>query len=825
MLPADARTKGKKTSRRPKPAGPKDKSAPAPTRLPTWARLVLLVFFFASGGCGLIYEVVWSRMLVLVLGNTTLAATTILAAFMAGLALGSHYWGRSVSGRTQAALALFGRLEILTGLLALIFPLLLKLLPPVEIWLSGGGSEHSQVALRFGLTFLLLLAPTFLMGGTLAVMGEAFIVGRAGFGPGAALLYGVNTAGAVLGTFLAGFFLIKYLGHTGSLFLAASVNLVVGLASLMLSRHKAWDTVREASVIKKHRTKGEPRTTATVYWLVLLGIGLSGFCTLAYEVLWTRLLILVADNSVYSFTVILMFILSGLALGSLLLAPLFRRIGNPLPYLALAEIGLGIAAFFFPWFVELGPVDRSLPYWQFLLVKMPFFLLVPAVFMGAALPLAADLCRSRQGQAGRSLGTVLAANTIGGVGGAVAAGFFLIPYLGFWRSSLFLPAANLAVGSILMAVWLRKRWAAVPLAAAVILAILGWQLMPADFFAQKYARLDPSSTMVYYHEGQAATVSIFDRPDASKVLFLNGIPEVDTSQESLSTFKLMGILPALLHPQPSRALMVTFGAGITSSAAALFSERVDCVDLVEQYQPIAAQFASANGDILGRDLLTMHIDDARHFLEISPRRYSIIISDATHPRSYDSWVLFTSEFYELVKTRLDQDGIFCQWAPFHGLSPDLYLSLLRTFSQAFPHTSLWSIGGAYSLLVATPQPLAIDFNRMADRLSDNYVRSQLRPVGLSSPIEVLMNFLMGEDNVRKLCSRAPWLIKDNNPAQLFFPFEASLKEQYEQWPLENYRTVRKYRESVAPYLINVGHSAVEGSKLMDVIRIMEMRRH
>jgi spermidine synthase len=824
MLPAASKTKGKKVSQRPKPPVAKQKPAPVQNRSPAWPRLVLLLFFFASGGCGLIYQVVWSRMLVLVLGNTTLAATTILAAFMAGLALGSHYWGRSISYRPRDALPVFGRLEILTGIFALIFPFLLKLLPPAEVWLSGGGGGHSQVALRFGLTFFLLLAPTFLMGGTLAVLGQAFIVDRAGFGPGAALLYGINTLGAVIGAFLAGFFLIKYLGHNGSLFLAASVNLAVGGGSLLLARHGAWSRAADSTPAKGRRAKRERRVTATVYWLVLVGIGLSGFCTLAYEVLWTRLLILVADNSVYSFTAILMAILSGLALGSLILAPLFRRIGNPLPYLALAEVGLGLSAFCLPWFIELGPIDRDLPYWQFLLAKMPLFTLVPAIFAGAALPLAADICRSRRDQTGRSLGAAWAANTLGGVGGAVAAGFFLIPTMGFHSSSLLLPAINLAVGSILLAVWLRGRLALIPITAAVLLAALGWRLMPPDFFALKYAQLEPSGNMVYYDEGQAATVSIFDRPDASTVLFLNGIPEVDNSQDSLRTFKLMGILPGLLHPQPSRALMVTFGAGITSSAATLFSDRVDCVDLVEQYRAIATHFSSANGQVLARPGLTMHIDDARHFLATNQRRYSIIISDATHPRSYDSWVLFTSEFYELVKTRLEEDGIFCQWAPFHGLSPDLYLSLVRTFSQAFPHTSIWNIGGAYSLLVATPQPLAVDFNRLTERLGDNYIRSQLRSVDLAGPLDVLSHFLMGEDNVKKLCSQAPWLIRDNQPAQLFFPFQASLREQYETWPLENYRTVRKLKESVVPYLTNVGRSDLERSKIMDVVRMMEMRQ-
>ncbi|MCP4689952.1 MAG: spermidine synthase, partial [Desulfobacterales bacterium] len=278
------------------------------------------VLYFISGCVGLIYEVAWSRMLVLVMGNTTLAAGAILAAFMAGLSLGSLYWGRFIESRGGRALAVFGLLEAGIGLTALALPVVIPILAPLEGRVAGLGQDVNaiRVLIRFLFCFSLLIWPTFLMGGTFAVIGRYTIRRPSRLGRDAAFLYGVNTAGAVLGAFLAGFLLIKHLGCANSVQIAAGLNFfVAAVALLAYFRAGGADPADPpgGAGVRGPRFGAVERTGRAEARLTLLCLGVSGFCALAWPVLWTRLLIPVVDNSVYSFAIILMGFLLGLALG------------------------------------------------------------------------------------------------------------------------------------------------------------------------------------------------------------------------------------------------------------------------------------------------------------------------------------------------------------------------------------------------------------------------------------------------------------------------------------------------------------------------------
>jgi len=230
-------------------------------------------------------------MLVVVMGNTTLATTTILASFMAGLSLGSYVWGKYGESSTTRPLRIFGCLEAGIGLFALLFPWILQLILPLETLISptSQAGYYPQVIIRFFFCFCLLIAPTFLMGGTLAVIGRHVIGPRQHFGRNTAILYGVNSAGALLGAFAAGFFLIRYLGHIDSLRFAAVLNFFVSAIALvtdMRLRKRPPDNsvpIKEPKLqTKKIQTPSRAETN-----LVLIGLALSGFCALAYQLLWT----------------------------------------------------------------------------------------------------------------------------------------------------------------------------------------------------------------------------------------------------------------------------------------------------------------------------------------------------------------------------------------------------------------------------------------------------------------------------------------------------------------------------------------------------------
>lgn len=783
--------------------------------------------FFISGFCALVYEVVWSRMLVLVMGNTTLAAATILTAFMAGLSLGGFYWGVRVDSARRSPLFLFGCLEAGIGLSAIVVSQAIWMIAPLGAWISqlSGPGNVIQMTARFLLCFCLLVVPTFLMGGTLAVIGRHVITRDGLFAGNTAGLYGVNTLGSLAGAFLTGFLLTRLLGHTGSLLAAAGLNACVGILGVLSGAmekkrdafHKAPSQKERDGVFKNGKPAGR------IVALVLIGLGISGFCAIAYQVVWTRLLILMIDNSVYSFAIILMGFLAGIALGSLLLSAFSRLITAPVFLFAVVEIGIGVSAFCFPFLIHPNPDVPDQVYLKFLLSTLPIGILVPTVLMGVAFPLGARIYQSYRVDIGRSIGVVYAVNTAGCVLGGLAAGFFLIGTLGFRNSMLLLSGLNLAVGAWIGFYSLASKFRYAFVGVFVIYFITAYLVMPSDYFRRKHAALEPGSKLIYYKESVSTTATVFERPDKNRVLYLNGIPEVDTSYLSIKTFKLMGALPGLLHEKPGNALMVTFGAGVAAGTAALFTDRLDCVDLASQARDIAPYFEFYNNRIIENKGISLYSDDARHFLQASRKRYSIIISDATHPRVYDSWVLFTEEFYRIVANRLSEDGIFLQWLPFHGLTTDQYLGIVRTFSGVFAHTSLWRVGQGYTLMLATPDALKIDWKAFQKKLSAPAVQKDLKLVGLDNPFEMLGYFSMGEENVRKMIAGSPTVMTDNNPAHLFFPFSSTMKDQYDRWPLANYEKVKEFEESVIPFLANISDDEAERKKIEDLLRYYKQR--
>lgn len=793
--------------------------------------LIPFFLFTISGFCGLVYEVVWSRMLVVVMGNTTLATTTILASFMAGLSVGSYVWGKYGESSTTRPLRIFGCLEAGIGLFALLFPRIIQLILPLETLISQAtqAGYYPQVIIRFFFCFCLLIGPTFLMGGTLAVIGRHVIGHRQHFGRNTAILYGVNTAGALFGAFATGFFLIRYLGHIDSLRFAAVLNFFVSAIALVTDMWLRKRPLENSVLIKepKLQTKKIQTPSKAETNLVLIGLALSGFCALAYQVLWTRLLILIIDNSVYSFTIILMAFLAGIALGSLSSASVFKVVKNQIVVFALIEIAIALSCFVFPFCVHFKHKAPAESYLSFLLTTVPLGLLTPTVLMGMAFPVGAHIYQMRKGRVGESLGIVFAANTMGGVLGALAACFFFIGRLGFQKSSLLLPGINLLIGIIIIGTQLKRKNRYAVYGISVLLALLSIFLMPPDYFHRKYAELEPSSTLIYYKESLDTTATIFEQPEQTRILYLNGTPEVDTSPLSVQTFKLMGALPGLLHKNPQNALMITFGAGITAGCAAHFVNQIDCVDLAAQAPEIASYFTPDNEEIQENKKFTFHLDDARHFIQNSSQHYSIIVSDATHPRVYDSWVLFTTEFYRLVKQGLSGDGIFLQWVPLHGLDLKQYMGIVRTFSEVFEHTSIWRVGRvghAYTLLLATPDPLTIDFRAFWKKMAQKDIRATLQEADLDNPFAVLSSFAMGEQKVKEMVAPFPATLTDDSPAHLFFSFRATFRDQYEKWPAVSYQKISAYEESVVPFLVNIGDSKEQKADIINMLRYYKSRR-
>jgi spermidine synthase len=748
---------------------------PYPAALPR----IVLVLFFLSGACTLVYEVVWVRMLMLVFGVSVFAVSTVLTAFMAGLALGSAWFGRLVD-RKGNGLRIYAYLEAGIGLFALAFPFILSRLDLLYtfIYRQLEGHDYLFSLIRFLICFLVLLVPTTLMGGTLPVLSKFIVRRRAAVGHGVGVLYAVNTFGAAAGCLAAVYFLMEQMGTLGATYTAAAANLGIAGIAFLLGRSRT-DSGREPA--KRGRGREEPAPDSStvsprVARLVFWGFALSGFTALGYEVIWTRLLATVLRiTTVQSVSTILIVFLFGLAAGGAFGARFVDRWrGLPSIFggieLLLGLFALGSIAVFGAVPFLMGALDALPAWWGHMLrlfVVAFGVMLVPTFLMGALFPIAGKIHVLGLGSLGRRIGNVYAVNTTGAIFGAFVTGFVLIPFLGTQNSVHLLAWLNIALGAaiVMLAPAIRIGSRAVVLASLVAPALLIVLFLPANHMEKVLERSQPNSSLLFYDEDAGGTVTVHASPDGKRLLKVNGAGEVPTDRASIRTFRLLGTLPFVVHPAPEEVLVIAFGGGITLAAAELQKpRRIDCVEVVPGVFEAARFFSRYNNRVFERldaDHFDVIVDDGRNHVLRTGRSYDVIISDATHPGTTDSWILYTEEFYRLCQKRLRRDGVLAQWLPLHGLTAQDYGTILRTFRTVFPHATVWWTRG-YSVLLATPERLAVDLARVTERLGREAVKRDLFEVDLDDPVSFLSALALDEQAMSAFVASGP-INTDNRP--------------------------------------------------------------
>ena len=337
--------------------------------------------------------------------------------------------------------------------------------------------------------------------------------------------------------------------------------------------------------------------------------------------------------------------------------------------------------------------------------------------------------------------------------GAFASGFVLLPLLGTERSVDLLAWLNIAVGFALLTAsetYSRLRKLAIGGCFAFVVALLTL-LLPNDTIRSLIGFGEPSGTVIHFEETVGGTVSVHDYGRGTRILKVNGGSEVPTTFASMQTFRLLGTLPLVLHPDPQEVLVIAFGGGVTLAAAESHGpKRIDCVEVVEGVPQAAHHFAAHNNRIFERfdsDHIEIIIDDGRNHILRTDRRYDVILSDATHPGTADSWVLYTEEFYRLGQKRLRSAGIMAQWLPLHGLSPDDFKMILRTFQTVYPHATLW-LTDIYAVMLGTPQELSIDYGQLQSRLRRPAARRMLREVAIDDAVSFLGTIALDEKGLR-----------------------------------------------------------------------------
>jgi len=761
------------------------------------------LLFFLSGATGLVYELLWVRLLYQAFGSTIQSVTTVVAAYMGGLGLGAWLLGRHADRHARPA-ALYGALEIAIGVFGLVSPLVLGLahrayVGAASAWqLSGGAS----VALRFGLAALVLLVPTTLMGGTLPVLTRAFTgVDRGALKPSLGRLYGLNTLGAMAGTALAGFVLIELAGIRLSLWGTAAINIALGVAAIALARPLPPSPEPPALPPPAVAAAGR-RDALAVTALALLGC--TAFASLLNEIAWTRVLVMVVGGSTYAFTLVLLVFLLGIGLGSALVGRRASARSETAAAAALAQGVTGAGAALLLLFFSVLPryvlvvfqhqgFDAST---RLLLMGLAVgsVVLIPAIGMGLTFPLLTDLTARPDAARSADVGRAYGLNTLGGIAGAVLTGFVLVVALGS-ETTLRIGLVVNGVAALLLAGFaargvaersaehraLRVRvlgaGALASVALGVALAAPGWSSRLIDLAPTIYGRAPMNAAerqaflthagarQLAFHEGWNATVSVWEA-SIGRTLRVNG--KVDASDYAdMNTQVLSGLAPAAARAGASSALVIGYGSGVTARVLADLPgmRRVRIVEIEPAVLAASRYFASVNHSVLERPGVTVVADDARSALQLHDERFDVITSEPSNPWVAGVATLYTPEFFRLLRTRLADDGVFCQWVQLYQLPLPIVAGIVRNVREVFPHVELWFSNSVDLFVIASGRPIRYDRPWLERVLAPGTSVGELGRewLGIDSVGDYFGRRLLGDAGAARLSARATLVHRDDRP--------------------------------------------------------------
>jgi spermidine synthase len=753
-------------------------------------RRLFLFLYSASGAAALVYEIAWTRLLTLLMGQTVAAASTALAAIMGGLALGSWIGGRAQARWTPdttrtRALATYAALELFVALTALALPLLLAAATPALAWAYGDG----HAAMRFGvmraaLALLLVGIPATAMGATfpIAVAASARSASDAG------LLYAFNTAGAAIGSILTGFVLLPAAGIRMTTWIGVALNVLAAAGAQWLARTPAATPLDEpatrtvASAREKPRrskapaARGTAPSLAPAPRLAAAAAAASGFCALIYEVIWTRIAALVIGPTTYAFATVVASFIVGLAIGSAVAARWLPRITRPAAWLgatlAIAAVGASAAGWFAASQLPLVVAGQvAAPDAAFVsivsrqAIGTALLLLPMTLALGAAFPLALATASATAADVGSVSARVYGANTVGAIAGSLVGGFVLLPALGLQTSlratavlGLIAAAAVWAADSVGSERRVRAwTWRGAMIAAATIVLIVlpAWSPQLLAGGAYKYAPYLGVADLEndlrtwkleYLEDGPTATVSVRELA-GQRSLVING--KVDASNMGdMLTQRLLGLLPVLMHAHAERVLVLGLGSGVTAASvlAPGTTRALDVVEISPEVVKASDLFRRENGDVLRRPAVNLIVGDGRSHLALGAERYDVIVSEPSNPWMAGIAALFTREFFETARARLRPDGIVCQWAHTYDISAGDLKSIVRTFTAVFPESTMWLVGDGDLLLIGTNGPsIQSHLDGFAARARQGSTASLLRDVDVREQYIpfLLMSLLAG----------------------------------------------------------------------------------
>jgi len=688
-------------------------------------------------------------MLVKIIGAAPFAISIVLTVFMAGLGIGSYVAGRVIDRIKQPIklVRIYGILELIIGAYGLVLPLLLTAFLPIYAVIYNRLFNYFMLynILTFVGCSILLCIPVICMGATLPILCRFYVTRLSHLGTHAGRLYGLNTIGAAFGALLCGFWLISHLGVPGTLVFAVLINGVIGLLCLLVSKKTVIDVPQSQNGLGHPLREADTETAR--YPAVVIGalviFAVSGFCAMSYEVIWTKLLGLIVGPTTYSFTIVLVTFITGLALGSMLFGWLGDKMKKPVWLLISTQIAAGLLA--------LG-ISQILGNSQLFFSKLLFtfkehfamlslskaavlfiFMILPTLCLGATFPLVSKIYTQSILKVGRSIGVAYAINTIGAVLGSFCAGFVLIPQFGKENSLSLVIGLQLLTSLVIAGIILtghregvsirltadkfRWFWMGVSAVTGLVLCFYFpiWNRLPLSLGRyHRFGEIEASikgtgwfesllrgseiltrlqeGELVYYGDGIGGFTTVLKYPyplgSIEYSMLISGKPDA-SSRADMGTQVLSAHFPMLFHRDPKTVMVLGLASGITAGEVLCYPvERLDILDINQGVVAASDFFLPWNNNVLSNSRTNLIIQDGRAHLQLTNRKYDVIISEPSNPWMAGLATLFTREFFALAEDRLNDDGIFVQWFHAYQMDWSTFALVGRTFAQVFPNSLL-----------------------------------------------------------------------------------------------------------------------------------------
>jgi spermidine synthase len=718
----------------------------------TFSIVVIFCFFF-SGLAGLIYQILWLRMIDKVIGSAPFAVATVLSVFMGGLALGSWLAGKYIDRISSRGnlLSLYGKAEFGIGLYGLLLPFFIRMAKPIYVLAYNSLFIHFwlyRIFTFFG-CFLFLAVPTALMGVTLPVLCRFYVEDLEHIGGRTGRLYGINTIGSAAGAVLCGFVLIAKFGVWGSLCTAVGINILIGLLCMILA--KAYKPFVYEPIVK-HKNHGKNKglksreeqrnpeiidpVDRTILTLALWIFGVSGFCSMAYEVFWTRLLGLIIGPTTYSFSLVVSTFIIGLALGNIIFGWLADRVKDAFRLLIITQACAAFLALLVSQFLGNSQFFFSKLIYTFqdafgekILAQsvILFFILVgPTILLGATFPLVNKIYARSLAEIGKSIGTAYAANTVGAILGSFFAGFIFIPLLGKENGLRIVAGLQVFISLVAMAyLFIKVEKRVREFVGGLITLLLGLFLLinfPSwnhnilyrgfyyrfEILAQYFnttswfnalwkgplenAQSAANNEVVFYGDGIGGFTAVerLVNPIGTANYYLLNSGKTDASSHGdRLTQALSAHIPLLFHPNPEKVMILGLASGMTAGEALLYPiKQLDVLEINDQVIKASEFFTPWNNSCLTNPKSRIIVQDGRNHLELTNEKYDVIISEPSNPWMAGLANLFTLDYFKTVKGRLNGNGIFIQWTHAYDMDWDCFAMIGRTFAEVFPESLL-----------------------------------------------------------------------------------------------------------------------------------------